>query len=251
MNIQSLGIDDIGQVQTPAGSLRYVVRGSGWRFQTLLTKEPETIEWIDEFAAGDTLWDVGANVGIYSLYAALRGHRVIAFEPHFANYFQLCANVMLNGLQDRITPLCLALTDTKRVSTINLANIDFGSSMSSFGNDLDYRGRPYEIAFRQGMVGYDLDGFLADFSQDVPQHIKIDVDGIELDIARGGKKVLAHPGLKSVSIELVDTDANQVAGVNAIMSACGLDFIHKKQNPIYNNTPTGDVLNFLFRRRNK
>src|SRR5262245_15783933 len=41
-----------------------------WRAETLLTKEPATIRWIDRFAPRDIFWDVGANTGIYSLYAA-------------------------------------------------------------------------------------------------------------------------------------------------------------------------------------
>ena len=54
---------------------------SAFRFNTLLDKEPETIEWIDSFKPGETLWDIGANVGIYSIYAGLRGLNVLSFEP--------------------------------------------------------------------------------------------------------------------------------------------------------------------------
>ena len=41
-----------------------------WRAQTLSTKEPETLEWIDDFPNYAILWDIGANIGLYSLYAA-------------------------------------------------------------------------------------------------------------------------------------------------------------------------------------
>ena len=34
------------------------------RAESLLTKETDTIQWIDRFAAGDVFWDVGANVGV-------------------------------------------------------------------------------------------------------------------------------------------------------------------------------------------
>lgn len=248
IEFSNLGLGTIGLVETPVGPVRYVAQGSGWRYETLLTKEPETIEWIDGFSPDDTLWDVGANVGIYSIYAGLRGHNVLAVEPHFANYFQLCANIMLNGLQNRVIPLCMAFAECKRVSTINLAQVDFGASMSSFGSDLDFRGKPYPVAFRQGMIGYDLDNFCDDFNFSPPAHLKIDVDGIELDIVRGGEGLFAHPDVKSVSIELVDTDEAQVEGVTSLLAAAGLQFIHKKQNPAFKNTPTGDVLNFLFQR---
>ena len=244
----ALGLGDVGAVATPAGTIFFARQGSGWRYETLLTKEPETIEWIDAMAPGETLWDIGANVGIYSLYAAKRGLKVMAFEPHFANYFHLCANIVLNGLQDRVTAFCLAFAGERRVSTINLAALDFGHSMSSFDSDLDFRGKPYEVAFRQGMVSYDIDGFVRDCSVPVPDHVKIDVDGIELDIIGGGRAVFANPALKSVSVELIETDQAQVDGVGAVLSAGGLQFMHKKQNPAFRDTPTGDVLNYLYRR---
>jgi len=229
-------------------TLYYLSEGSGWRFDTLLEKEPETIEWIDSFKTGETLWDVGANVGIYSIYAALKGIKVLAFEPHFANYFQLCTNIVLNKLQDYITPLCLAFTDKKAVSTINLASLDFGTSMSSFASDRDFRGNPFTPIFRQGMIGYDIDHFISDFQLSVPDYFKIDVDGIELDIVRGAKNTFKHPHVKSISIELIDTDKHQVSGVTDILSSSGLHFIHKKQNSAFATPQTRDVMNFLYQR---
>jgi len=44
-----------------------------WRSQTLFTKEPEMIEWIDSIDSGSTFWDIGANIGLYSIYGAVKG----------------------------------------------------------------------------------------------------------------------------------------------------------------------------------
>jgi len=184
----------------------YVESGAGWRYATLLEKEPETIEWIDSFEPGDTLWDIGANVGIYGVYAGARGIRTLAFEPHFANYQQLCITIALNGLQDRVTPLCLAFAESKSVSQIHLASLDIGTSMSNFGAAVDFRGQPFQSAFRQGMIGYDIDSFIADFGMETPTHMKIDVDGIELAIVKGARKTLASEKLQSVSVELIESD---------------------------------------------
>jgi len=52
-----------------------------WRAETLYEKEPETIAWINTMPVGSVLWDIGANVGTYSLYALSRGIRVVCFEP--------------------------------------------------------------------------------------------------------------------------------------------------------------------------
>ena len=236
----------MGTVHANGHDIHYVDNGAGWRYATLLDKEPETIEWIDSFAPGDIFWDIGANVGIYSAYAGVRGIRTLAFEPHFANYHQLCMNVGLNNLQDHVMPLCLAFTDRKATAEMNLASIDVGASMSNFGEAVDFRGTPFVPAFRQGMIGYDIDSYIADFGVEVPTHIKIDVDGIELPIVQGARRTLADPRVKSVSIELIETDIAQVEAVTAILAEAGLRFVHKKQNIAFSTADTMDVLNFLY-----
>ena len=46
-----------------------------WRVRTILDKEPDTIEWIDNFSIDNNdnfiFWDIGANIGLYSLYFKL------------------------------------------------------------------------------------------------------------------------------------------------------------------------------------
>ena len=56
-----------------------------YRVNTYFTKEPETLEWIDSFEKKDNLifWDIGANIGLYSIYNSLKHPKstTIAFEP--------------------------------------------------------------------------------------------------------------------------------------------------------------------------
>ena len=58
-----------------------------FRVDTFSEKEPETLEWIDTFPDNSTLWDIGANVGLYSIYAAKKEKlssicfRTICFQP--------------------------------------------------------------------------------------------------------------------------------------------------------------------------
>ena len=49
-----------------------------WRVATFFTKEPETLEWIDSFEKKEKLifWDIGANIGLYSIYNALKNKKL-------------------------------------------------------------------------------------------------------------------------------------------------------------------------------
>lgn len=244
---ESIQIGEVKSIPVGKSTVRYLAAGrSEWRFTTLLTKEPETIEWIDSLDKSDTLWDIGANVGIYSIYAALRGINVVAIEPNFTNYFHLCFNIKLNRLHRRIMPLCLALSSGKSVGTINLRSMEFGESMSTFGSDLDFRGRIYAPVFRQGMISFSIDEFVTEFEVPVPNHFKIDVDGIELEIAKGGVRTFSDPRVKSVQVELVDSDPAQVRGVTSLLEGAGLAFVSKRHSDAAGGMK--DVFNFLYRR---
>lgn len=72
-------------------------------------KEPWTVQWLETIPTTGILWDVGANVGSYSLIAAARGIQVVAIDPSFANHARLCENIILNSLQGKIVPVCAAL----------------------------------------------------------------------------------------------------------------------------------------------
>lgn len=83
------------------------------------TKEPETLEWTQRyFMPNDVFYGVGANIGIYSLFAAVHLNsrcKVYAFEPEALNHAKLGKNVYLKGLSGVILPCCLAVAD--RLST--------------------------------------------------------------------------------------------------------------------------------------
>ena len=68
-----------------------------WRVQTLFSKEPATINWLNRMDERTILIDVGANVGMYSIYAAkLKNAHVYAFEPESQNYSTLIKNIISN-----------------------------------------------------------------------------------------------------------------------------------------------------------
>ena len=193
---------------THRGVLRFVSE-SGVRFSQLEHSEPDTIEWIDNFPDEPViLWDIGANVGVYSLYAALRPNvQVLAFEPGSASYRALNRNIELNGMDDRITALPVALCADTKIDTLNMNSTEPGGSKHGFGVEIDQLDNAIDVRFRQGAIGFPLDEFARIFSPPLPTHMKIDVDGLELDILRGGRHILSAPGVRSVIVEVEGSEA--------------------------------------------
>lgn len=173
-----------------------------WRADTLFTKEPDTISWIGTFQPEDVLVDIGANVGGYSLWAARSRHaRVFAFEPESQNYALLNRNIHINRLDHRITAFCVALSDEVGYGKLNIGKFLAGGSCHAFGEALNFAEQPMQPSFVQGCVSDTLDNLVARGVIPAPNHIKIDVDGIEPKIIQGARATLANPELRSVLIE--------------------------------------------------
>jgi FkbM family methyltransferase len=113
-----------------------------WRVTSFSSKEPDTVAWLDSLEPGSVLFDVGANVGMYALYAAARGLRVYAFEPESQNFAILNANIALNGLQDRITAYPICLSDTLKIDRLYLSDFTAGGSCHSFGAEVGFDLKP-------------------------------------------------------------------------------------------------------------
>lgn len=182
-----------------------------YRARTLLTKEPETIEWLNGIEPDEVVYDIGANVGIYTCYAAMiRGCRVVACEPSAVNHAALVRNLELNGINERVIPLCVALSDRGGVDRLHMRTTAIGGALASFGQPIDERGRPYTPIFRQAVIGLTLDELIARYGLPFPHHIKIDVDGFEDRVMRGAGQILRDPRLRSLLVELrVDSEHQQ------------------------------------------
>ncbi len=217
-----------------------------WRAETYFIKEPETIEWIDTFKKGDILFDIGANIGLYSIYAAKRGMDVIAFEPESQNFALLNKNIYLNKCQDKVMCLNVALSDNDAFDYLYLFLFQSGGAINSLGSPLDEQGKTFSPVFKQGIVSYALDSFLLR-SKFFPAHIKIDVDGIELKVINGSEKTLKDSRLKSISIELNDELPEHMGIVKKIQSE-GLMLQHKKHAEMFENSKYSKIFNYVFAR---
>jgi FkbM family methyltransferase len=191
-------------VRLGGGLLRFVTpnRRTAWRVQTLLTKEPTTIEWLDTIEPGETLLDVGANMGLYTIYAAiLRQARVDAIEPESQNFALLCSNIVLNNLTRSAAAWPIALSDVLRFDKLHLSDFGAGGSCHSFGESLNFKLEPQNFPLTQGCVAGTIDDLVAGGALRMPNHIKIDVDGIEHKVIGGALRTLENPELRSLIIE--------------------------------------------------
>lgn len=220
-----------------------------WRVDTLYTKEPDTIEWLRSFAAGDILVDIGANVGMYSIFAAkTRGAKVYAFEPESQNYALLYKNIVLNAVSDRVTAYCAALSDEEMFSLLYLSNFHLGDSCHTFGAALDSNLRDRESRYTQGCFSTTLDKLTARGVLPVPTHIKIDVDGIEHKVLAGCRGTLTDSRVKSVLVE-INTRLPEHARILDEMAALGFSYCAGQvAASMRQDGPFKGVANHVFRR---
>lgn len=193
-------------VETDGGSLQGSKNFELWRAETYSTKEPDTLAWIDSFfRPGEVIYDIGANIGQYSLYAAkrLRGNcQVLAFEPEALNYAKLNRNVVLNGLAGTVIPYCLAVTERTGLDRFFVKTFAPGAALHALHRPVTQGEEPFPPQNQQGMMGVSLDDLTGRFGLPFPNHIKIDVDGIEDLIVRGASKTLGGPALRTVLVEV-------------------------------------------------
>jgi FkbM family methyltransferase len=201
------------------------------RVRTFTTKEPETLKWIDSFKHGSVLWDIGANIGLYSLYAAkTRDCEVFAFEPSVFCLEFLSRNIWLNNLQSQITIVPSPLSNETQPNLLTLHSREWGESSNSFGTNLNQDGKEINSSFDYSILGITIDEAVSKLNLPMPHHIKIDVDGIEPLILAGGTQTLRQ--VESVSVE-VPTYRGANNRVSELLSQAGLKLMLESGNQIW------------------
>jgi FkbM family methyltransferase len=185
-------------------------------------KEPDTIRWIHTLIKpGDVVFDVGANVGNYSLIIAKhlnKNVKVFAFEPAWFNFMQLNRNVALNGMEACVLPMCAAISSSNGINWLNYSTLEYGSSMHSVGKAVRLRDQAFEPALRQPVASFTLDQAV-EFLGSVPNHIKIDVDGIESEILDGADATIRNSAVRSILVELNSENSEDQKAVEKVLSA--------------------------------
>ena len=174
-----------------------------FRAKSLFSKEPITIEWIRSFENNSIFYDVGANVGMYSIFAAIVSQsKVFSFEPEANNFQMLMENIILNNLSDKIIPYPIGISDKTSLTTLHMNIFDKGSSHHTVGDSIDHNLNEIKTKYKQGIFSTTLDDLFNNWKLPQPNYLKIDVDGIEFKIISKSKKLLSDNKLKSVLIEI-------------------------------------------------
>jgi FkbM family methyltransferase len=221
-----------------------------FRVDTFSTKEPETLEWIDSIPKQSILWDVGANVGLYSCYAAkVRDCQVFAFEPSVFNLELLARNIFLNELTNNVTIVPLPLSDQMSFNTLNMTSMDWGGALSTFGQDYGWDGQRMQQVFQFRTVGLSSSEAVELLNIPLPNYIKIDVDGIEHLILSGAKTILTK--VDGLLIEINDDFDEQASLCKQILLEAGLVLKEKRHSEMFNSSESfggGKVWNQIWHR---
>ncbi len=223
-----------------------------YRIKTYFSKEPETLEWIDNFIEKENLifWDIGANIGLYSIYAAIKHSKmkIFAFEPSTNNLPILTRNISINNLSENITVNQFPLTNKNNVFMLmREKEFNEGGGWHTFGEKFDVWGKEFQGQNNYKIFGTSIDYLLEKKILEVPDYIKIDVDGIEHLILQGAQKFLGDKKIKSIAIELNFQFEEQIKEVFRILENNNFKFIQKRQESnLDKNSKIASIYNCVF-----
>ena len=156
-------------------------------------------EILDRLDGNEQYWDVGANIGTHSVFPAKKltsGH-VTAFEPMPAVNERLRTNLRKNAPQERWTVEQMALYSETGETTMQAGSDDPGSgthSISAEGNVVINLQRADEY----------ID------ANNLPDAVKIDVEGAELEVLKGFGNYLST--IKLLIVEVHPTELEKYGG---------------------------------------
>lgn len=182
-----------------------------------LSDEPETLQWIAGMKEGDTFWDIGANIGLYSLYAGMRKDlEVYGFEPSALNFGLMADHIVLNKLDKHVNALCIGFGHETGLIKLYGASAEAGHASNTVGKAENQFGG-FDAQYEQMVPVYRVDDFCESFDVKMPDHIKLDVDGLEADILRGAQKTLGQ--IQTLMIEIEGDEGRQNEMFDLIKSA--------------------------------
>jgi len=188
-------------------------------------KEPEVRYFIKKYVrSDDVFFDIGANVGVFSIYAALTNPdlEVHCVEPEPSNCQLLKDNLLLNRLSTRVIINSIGVSDVGGLSDLWLQDVTPGAALhveSRKKTEITTEGN-HPIVSQIGIYATSIDEY-SEFRRVVPNWLKIDTDGNELKILTGARAVLAHDEFFGMIIEM-PPDQNEADSCRQILEANNL-----------------------------
>ena len=214
-----------------------------WRAITFASKEPETLAWIDTFENSSVFWDVGANIGLYSIYAAQKKScKVVAIEPSIFNLEILAKNIALNKAERLVTIFPIALTNQNSQGLFSMSSDEVGGALSTFGKEYGYDGKKLDFKFQFQGIGMRMDNAVDLWGLDQPDYVKVDVDGIEHLVLEGFGEKLKK--VKSLLIEVNKDFKEQAAAIEHLMIKH--DFNLLTEHPLTSLNIAGQTFNQIW-----
>ena len=217
-----------------------------WRAITFASKEPETLAWIDTFENSSVFWDVGANIGLYSIYAAeKKSCKVVAIEPSIFNLEILAKNIALNKAERLVTIFPIALTNQNSQGLFSMSSDEVGGALSTFGKEYGYDGKKLDSKFQFQGIGMRMDNAIDLWGLDQPDYVKVDVDGIEHLVLEGFGEKLKK--VKSLLVEVNKDFKEQAAAIEHLMTKHNFNLL--TEHPVTSLNIAGQTFNQIWARR--
>jgi FkbM family methyltransferase len=201
--------------------------------------EPSEMSWLADNLKDDMVFiDVGANMGIYTMFAAKlvgAGGRVLAVEPSEREFQRLSFHVVLNDLGN-VTCLRIAAADKAGVGELNVA----GEEKSGHNTLGKFVSESTEVLRIETVPIYPLDQVIAEHELERVDVIKIDVEGAELRVLRGlaGTIERWRPKL------LIELAPEALAGQNTSPEAL-VEWLRDRRYELFEFSPTtGELQEF-------
>lgn len=178
-----------------------------FRWYLFKNKEREVQRYIDDYVKeGDVFFDIGANIGVFSIYAGKRFKdiSIYCFEPEYSNLNILKENVVANNITNKVNIYSVAIGNFVGLSRLNLQDLAMGSAAHTENKEaIKITEEGYPVVWSEGIVSVPLD-YVCQQLNVFPNALKIDTDGNEDKVLEGAAKTLCDKRLRSLVIEMPD-----------------------------------------------
>lgn len=228
----------------PSGKLKICLPNNGFFFlktnqTSYLTKElfwskPQNFEYTQIFIGlikkVDTFFDVGANIGYYSIIGCkVNGNlKAYAFEPSTGVMIYMCENLKINNLLDKVFVEPIALSDERgKIDFYEMRNLKF-PTIYNLSGEHNIGTKSNRISQKIRVESITLDEYVNENAIKKIDLIKLDTEGAEYKILKGGESTISKFRPIIICETLFDKIENELESI-----------MRKYEYRFYNHTSTG------------